>query len=87
MKRLHAVASARSCQPPTHLRDHRQVFLALVALESLLERGGGLFRPPGTVQNLGKVAERVALSVEHVRLLEEATASRQSDSASGCSAR
>jgi hypothetical protein len=44
-----------------------QVLFALVALE----RGGSFLGPAGRVQHLGEVTERVALTVEHVRLLEE----------------
>src|SRR4029453_15095026 len=48
---------------------HGAVLLALVALERLLERGGGLLSAAGGVQHLGEVAERVALHVQGVRAL------------------
>src|SRR5439155_25381025 len=50
---------------------HRQVLLALVALQRLFECRGGLVGAAGGVQYLGEVAERVALPVQPVRALSD----------------
>ena len=58
-------------QPVAHLRGHGEVLLALVALERLVERGGGFVASAGGVQHLGEVAERVALQVQRVGALAD----------------
>ena len=54
-----------------NLRDHRQVLLALVALEPLLERGCGLVGAAGSGEHFGEVAEGIALLDEHIGSLHD----------------
>src|SRR6266540_2747953 len=68
--RVRRERSARRCvlefgQPVAHLRAQGEVFLLLVALERLGERGG-FVALAGGVQHLREVAERVALHVQRV---------------------
>jgi hypothetical protein len=54
-----------------HLAHHGEVALALVVLERLLQRGRSLVGPAGSVEDFGKIAERVTLEVEPVRPLDD----------------
>src|SRR5918992_3398754 len=62
---------AQGRQPRAYLRDHRQVLLALVALERLLERYGGFAKATGGAKDFGEVGQGITLEVERVRPFDD----------------
>ena len=58
-------------EPLSHPARHGEVPLSLVAVECLRERRGGFIAAAGGGENLGEVAERVALEVQPVGPLDD----------------